>query len=267
MPELVEIELYRRAAEPFVGSVIEAVEVVDPRFVRPAGSADDFAARLTSCTVTGVERRGKVLVMHTSGPTVGLRFGMTGVLVAGGHDTLDELVYGPSRHNPAWIRLRLDTTAGELAVRDPRILGSAQLDPDLGQLGPDALTITPAALRAALQGSRTALKARLMDQHRLAGVGNLIADEVLWRASLPPDMPAGAVSSIEVRRLCRQLRSTIGDLLDHGGSHRGRMTDQRRPGGMCPRCHVALRRSVVGGRTTWWCPAHQRRHGASPQER
>jgi formamidopyrimidine-DNA glycosylase len=260
MPELVEVELYRRMAQPLVGATVSSVDVADSRFLRGAsgaGGAAAFGSALSGRTLTGTDRIGKLLLVHTDGPTLGLRFGMTGVLGVDGDDGLDELVYGPSRRDPAWVRLRIVTTAGELFVRDPRILGSAELDPDTGALGPDATTITAGQLAAALRGSRTAVKARLLDQRRVAGVGNLIADEVLWRASLAPQRPAGSLTPPEVRRLHRHVRSTVADLLERGGSHLGRMTDQRRAGGCCPLDATPLQRATVGGRTSWWCPAHQ----------
>lgn len=257
MPELVEVEYYRRAAEAFVGATIERVVVRDGRFVRPAGGAARLRRALRAATITGVQRTGKLLVVQTTGASLGLRFGMTGVLVAAGTDSLDELVYGPTRRDPAWVRLVLETSVGELAVRDARLLGSAELDPDTSRLGPDALGVTPTQLRAALEGSRAPLKARLMDQQRLAGVGNLIADEVLWRASLHPRRPAGSLSAAELRRLHRHLRSALDDLMGLGGSHCGRIVAERRPGGRCPRDGTPLQRATIGGRTTWWCPSHQ----------
>ena len=257
MPELVEVEYYRRAALPLVGATIERVTVRDERFVRPAGGAARLRRTLRGARIDGLERIGKLLIVRTSGASLGLRFGMTGVLVVEGTDTLDELVYGPTRRDPAWVRLVVTTSAGDLAVRDPRILGSAELDPDTSRLGPDALGVTAGQLAAALSGSSVPLKARLLDQQRLAGVGNLIADEVLWRASLHPQRPAGSLTPAEVRRLHRHLRTALDDLLAAGGSHQGRITPERRPGGRCPRDGTPLRRATVGGRTTWWCPAHQ----------
>jgi formamidopyrimidine-DNA glycosylase len=109
-----------------------------------------------------------------------------------------------------------------------------------------------------LAGSAAPLKARLLNQSCLAGVGNLIADEVLWRAGLAPVRPAASLSRNEVRRLHRHLGRTIADLIERGGSHRGDLMEQRHPGGICPRDGTALARSTVGGRTSWWCPAHQR---------
>ena len=97
-----------------------------------------------------------------------------------------------------------------------------------------------------------------MDQARLAGVGNLIADEVLWRAGLDPRRPAGSLSSAETRRLHRHLHAVVDDLLERGGSHMGDLLEARLPGGVCPRDGAPLARGQVSGRTTWWCPRHQR---------
>jgi formamidopyrimidine-DNA glycosylase len=132
------------------------------------------------------------------------------------------------------------------------------LDPDEGRLGPDALAATAAQLVAALAGSATPLKARLLDQSRLAGVGNLMADEVLWRARLSPLRPACSLTPAEGRRLHRELRRTVDQLIERGGSHLGDLVPHRRPGGSCPRDGRPLARATVGGRTTWWCPHHQR---------
>lgn len=115
-----------------------------------------------------------------------------------------------------------------------------------------------AELRRALAGAAAPLKARLLDQHRVAGVGNLIADEVLWRASLSPQRPAGGLGPAEVRRLRRHLINAIADLIVGGGSHTGVLGPHRHPGGRCPRDGADLTRSLVGGRTTWWCRRHQR---------
>jgi formamidopyrimidine-DNA glycosylase len=96
-----------------------------------------------------------------------------------------------------------------------------------------------------------------MDQARVAGVGNLVADEVLWRACLDPARPAGNLTAQETRRLARVLRSTLADLLRRGGSHTGDLMPERQAGGRCPRDATPLVRRRVGGRTTWSCPACQ----------
>jgi formamidopyrimidine-DNA glycosylase len=106
--------------------------------------------------------------------------------------------------------------------------------------------------------TKTSLKARLMDQSRLAGVGNLAADEILWRAGLDPTRPASSLTDADLRRLLRHLRATLRDFLERGGSHTGELMPERHPGGLCPKDGTPLRRATVATRTTWWCPAHQR---------
>src|SRR5690606_8813908 len=101
---------------------------------------------------------------------------------------------------------------GSLVISDPRRLGGVQLEPDVEALGPDAMSLTLRQLRAALDGSRAPLKARLLDQARVAGLGNLLVDEILWRAGLDPARPAGSLDDEEVRRLHRIARSTVARL-------------------------------------------------------
>jgi formamidopyrimidine-DNA glycosylase len=145
-----------------------------------------------------------------------------------------------------------------LRLRDPRRLGGVELDPDEDRLGPDALRATLADLRRALGDSRAPLKARLMDQSRLAGIGNLAADELLWRAALDPARPAGSLSREETKRLSHHVRRTLAELISRGGSHAGDLMSARVPGGVCPKDGQPLVRRTVGGRTTYSCPAHQR---------
>jgi formamidopyrimidine-DNA glycosylase len=189
---------------------------------------------------------------------LGLHFGMSGRLIIDGRASVDRLLYAPAgdetRHDRFTVRF---ADGGWMAMRDARRLGAVELDPDEERLGPDALSATLADVRAALEGSTVALKARLMDQARLAGVGNLIADEVLWRAGLAPGRPSSSLTATELRRLHRHLTSGLADLIQRGGSHMGDLQPQRGPGGVCPRDHAELSRAVVGGRTTWWCPRHQ----------
>lgn len=260
MPELPEVEAYRRLAEQALGRVVAAVRVGDPRFVRGT-SPRRLSAALRGAAFVAARRRGKLLVLdvHGSRHRLGLHFGMTGRLRVDGVVGVDRLVYASDRDLAAWDRLALRfSDGGSLVVSDPRLLGGAFLDPDEGVLGPDALTLTPAELRLALHASAAPLKARLLDQARIAGIGNLIADEVLWRAALAPARRAGSLSDVERRRLLHHLRRTLADLMHRGGSHTGDLMPERRPGGRCPRDGRELRRSTVGGRTSWWCPAHQR---------
>ena len=259
MPELIEVELYRRAADRVVGRTIETVSAPDPWFCKGVDPATLVEA-LTGEAVTGTRRRGKLLLVDTDGPVLGLRFGMTGRLVVDGAGPIDRLEYASGRDDPAWHRfgLRFDD-GGTLVVVDPRRLGGVELDPDPDRLGPDAASVGPAALRDLLAGSRAPLKGRLLDQSRLAGVGNLICDETLWRAGLDPAREAGSLDAREVRRLHRHLRATIEDLTERGGSHTGDLQAERHRDGRCPRCGTPLDRRTVAGRTTYSCPRHQRR--------
>lgn len=120
------------------------------------------------------------------------------------------------------------------------------------------MVVRPAELRDVLAGSVAPLKARLMDQSRLAGIGNLLVDEILWRAGLDPARQAGSLDAPELRRLHHHLRATLGELGGRGGSHTGDLHPARQRGGVCPRDGAPLVRRPVGGRTTYSCPVHQR---------
>ena len=260
MPELPEVEFYRRLAERTIGRRIAEVVAPDPWFLKRGLTADGVAGALTGRRVVGARRVGKLLLLDTDrgGPVLGLRFGMTGRLVVDGVAGVDDLLYSSNRELEAWDRFALRfVRGGDLRVRDPRRLGGVELDPDEARLGPDAMSVSRAGLRSVLDGSAAPLKARLMDQQRLAGVGNLIADEALWRAGLDPARPAGSLSTNELTRLHRNLTRTITDYLDRGGSHTGDLLPHREPGGVCPRDGTPLVRRTVGGRTTWSCPGHQ----------
>ncbi len=259
MPELAEVEVYRRLAEGVVGRRVVKVVAPDAWYLKRGLTPTVVRAALRGRRLTGTRRIGKLLLVDTDGgPVVGLRFGMSGRLVVDGKVGVDDLVYASNREVSAWDRFVLHfDDGGDLRMRDSRRLGGVELDPDESRLGPDALTATPAALRRALIGSHAPLKARLMDQSLLAGVGNLAADEMLWRAGLDPARPAGSLTPAEVRRMHRHLRTTLADLLAGGGSHTGELMAERRPGGVCPRDGTPLNRATVGGRTTWFCPRHQ----------
>ncbi len=263
MPELTEVEAYRQMAEGALDRAVERVEIGDRRFVRGGSSPGAVTAAMRGAWFTRARRHGKLLVLdlggHGEGHRLGVRFGMTGQLLLDGRAAVEELVYSSTRDEPRWDRfVVVFEDGGRMTVRDPRLLGGVELDPDESRLGPDALSVTPAALRGALGTSEVALKARLMDQHRLAGVGNLIADELLWRASLAPGRRAGSLTAAEHRRLHRHLRATLDELTARGGSHTGDLMPERVPGGRCPRDGAELVRSTIGGRTSWWCPLHQR---------
>jgi formamidopyrimidine-DNA glycosylase len=260
VPELAEVEVYRRLAERVVGRRVAEVVAPDAWYLKRGLTARAVGAALRGRTLTYVRRTGKVLLIETDGdgPVLGLRFGMSGRLVVDGVAGVDDLVYASNRDLKAWDRFALRFAGGgDLRMRDPRRLGGVELDPDEARLGPDALTVTAGGLARALGTSRAPLKARIMDQSRLAGMGNLAADEALWRAGLDPARAAGSLTPAELRRLHRHLRATLADLVVGGGSHTGELMPERRPGGACPRDGTPLQRRTVGGRTTWSCPRHQ----------
>ena len=263
MPEGIEVETYRRAAELTVGRRVTSVVAPDPWFLKRGLDASGLAAAVTGATVVAARRRGKLLLLDLRRGrrpvTIGLRFGMTGRIVVDGRATIGELEYGPARTEPGWERVRLGFAGGGfLAIDDPRRLGGVELEPDEDALGPDAFSLTAAQLDAVLDGSLAPLKARLMDQAHLAGLGNLLTDEILWRAGLDPTRPASSLDGDERRILRRTLGQVLRTLTRRGGSHTGDLQQARTRGAACPRDGAALQRRTVGGRTTYSCPQHQR---------
>ena len=240
--------------------MVAQVHTPDAWFLKGGLSGVVLAHALVGTSFVAVRRIGKLLLLDTEDRgTLGLRFGMTGRLLVDGLSGVGQLLYCSPREETAWDRLVLVfADGGNLVLRDPRRLGGVLLDPDESRLGVDAASVTLAGLRRALAGSKAPLKARLLDQSRLAGVGNLIADEVLFRAGLDPVRPAGSLTQAETRRLHRHLRQTIDDLIEAGGSHTGALVPMRSTGGICPRDGTPLQRRRIGGRTTWSCPRHQR---------
>jgi formamidopyrimidine-DNA glycosylase len=259
VPELLEVELYRRQAEAVVGRTIAAVDAPDAWFVKGAEPAELVAA-LTGRAVTGVRRRGKLLVLDLDdGARLGLRFGMTGRLLVDGAAAIERLQYSSGRDVAVWDRFGLRFRDGsDLRLRDPRRLGGVVLDPEEDRLGADALSLTRDELDAALGTSTAPLKARLLDQARIAGIGNLLADEILWRAGLDPARPAGGLSAGEREALHASIAEVLADLGARGGSHTGDVRQAAALDGLCPRDGTPLVRRTVGGRTTVSCPAHQR---------
>jgi len=259
VPELLEVESYRRQAEAVVGRTIARAEAPDAWFVK-AGEPAELEAALAGRRVEAARRRGKLLVLDLDGgDRLGLRFGMTGRLVVDGSVAIEKLEYSSNRAEPRWDRLVLHFTDGtELRLRDPRRLGGVRLDPDEDALGVDALALTLPDLAAALGTSTAPLKARLLDQSRVAGIGNLLADEILWRAGLDPVRPAGGLSDAERAALHAAILEVLADLGARGGSHTGDVRGAAALDGLCPRDGTPLVRRTVGGRTTVSCPAHQR---------
>lgn len=259
MPELPEVERARALiADRALGRRIADVDDSDTYVCRPHGPGEIRAA-LVGRTLVTANRIGKTMWCETDeeGPDLGLHLGMAGRIEIDEYGAGDPHVNG--RHNPVWDRFTLFfEDGGTLILRDKRRLGRAVLEPDLSGLGPDAGEITRAELRSRVGRGEAPLKARIMDQAVLAGVGNLLADEALWRARLSPLRPAGDLTEEELDRLRRVLRGAIRDAVRLGGVHTGRLMAERKARGSCPRCGARLSVATVGGRTTVWCPEEQR---------
>jgi formamidopyrimidine-DNA glycosylase len=248
VPELPDVELARRAIEErALGRRISAVEDSDTWVSRPH-SPGEIADALTGAKLTAAHRKGKTMWVETDrGPVLGLHLGMTGGI------RVDE---EPSPQG--WDRFALTfDDGGRLALRDMRRLGRAILDPDLARLGPDAGEVGKKEFRERVGRGASPIKARLMDQSVISGIGNLMADEILWRGRISPLAPAGELSVEEVDELWRATRAVIRHTIQRGHAGAGELNPHRVPGGTCPRCGAALERARVGGRTTYWCPREQ----------
>ena len=261
MPELTEVEGYRAlAAGAALGRVVSHVVAPDGWWLKNGLTERALRKALVGRRFVEARRTGKVLFLDTDGdgPTLALRFGMTGKLLVDGKNRVGRLISEPRKDKPVYARLRIDfEDGGEMRVTDPRRLGGAALDPDETRLGPDATGFDLDALREVLAGSQAPLKYRLMDQKRIGGIGNLMADEMLWSAGLRPDRPAGGLDEEEIKRLHKHLVRTLKMLMTRGASSAGDFMPYRSRGGRCPKDGAALERTQVGGRTTWWCPKHQ----------
>jgi formamidopyrimidine-DNA glycosylase len=248
MPELPEAERARQQIERALGREIVAVDDRDAYVCRPHGPGEIEVA-LVGRQMTAAHRRGKFLWVETDGdgPELGLHLGMAGSI------RIDE----PPAPN-SWDRFTVEfADGGRMALRDKRRLGRAVLEPDFSHVGPDAAEIGPKGFAERFARGAAPVKARLLDQGVVAGVGNLLADQTLWQARLSPRRVAGDLSEAEVKRLHRALRAATADAIEQGGVHTGSFIPQRGPAGSCPRCRTAPVRDRIGGRTTWWCPRCQ----------
>ena len=258
MPELPDVEQYRRFfSEHAAGRTVRSIEA-DPTIVRNA-TPMGLRRALAGHRFEEPERHGKWLICRTDGPALLLHFGMTGDLIWSGHE--------PQRHRHDRLLIGL-LEGGELRYRNMRKPGGVWLAHDeqeirslLGSLGPDALALSRRELARRLATKQGGAKATLMDQSFVAGIGNLIADEVLWQARINPKRRLGSLSEDERAELAgairRVLREAV-DRYDYIPRKRSWLSHVRgRPGARCPRCGTPLPRTVAGGRTTYFCPRCQ----------
>jgi formamidopyrimidine-DNA glycosylase len=276
MPELPEVETIRRQLEPRVtGKVIADVEVLDSLWCAPRVSAEIENA-LRGERIRAVGRRGKYLVVELEGQRfLVMHLRMTGNLLwIGPQEASDERAH---------LRFRMVLDDGSrLVFVDVRRFGTGividgreAFDDYLDtRLGPEPLepTFTVETLRKAAKGRKAPVKAFLLDQRRLAGVGNIYADEALFRARIHPLKPAGRMRKEELRRLhdsivavlqegIRSFGASIDDYRDANGEA-GRMQERflvhLREGQPCPRCGSKVRKLWAAGRGTYICPRCQR---------
>ncbi len=286
MPELPEVETIRRTlAAVLTGRRVERVEVRSSHCLAgPAaeGGARAWAALLTGRIFSRFERRGKYLLVHLDRGLLAAHLRMTGRLVY-----YPARAPEPDRHTHVIMELE---GGGELCFWDQRKFGRLYLFPaasgadgvpsdlppeleGLARLGPEPLSddFTSEYLAAALQGRRARIKAVLLDQEVLAGVGNIYADEVLYLAGVHPDREARSLSGDEVQRLWRAIREVLAMAIAHRGTTFSDYRDglgetggfgallnvYRREGQPCRRCGSAIVRAR-GGRSTRFCPCCQR---------
>ncbi|GGY32040.1 Fpg/Nei family DNA glycosylase [Streptomyces djakartensis] len=258
MPELPDVEGFREVlASCAQGRVIRRVDVRDAGVlhgVGPRGLRDALEGRRFGAP----ERHGKWLLARTGGPTLVLHFGMTGRLVCGSPDDAVE------PHDRVLFTL---SGGRQLRFRDQRKLQGLWLAHDdfgvdrlLERQGPDALAVDRAEFGARLSARRGHLKTALTDQSVVAGLGNLLADEILWRARLSPERRARDLTEADLRRLYGRMRGTLRSAVPAGcvPPRDSWLTGHRDdPDPRCPRCGAGLRRTRMAGRGTVWCPRCQ----------
>jgi formamidopyrimidine-DNA glycosylase len=258
MPELPDVEASRRyLAEHAAGQRIERVDAPDPDLLRNT-TPQGMGRALSGRRFTEPERHGKWLLAGTDGePVAVLHFGMTGFLTWVGHDDARD----PHDH------VVFVCGEGELRVNIQRKFGGVWLAKDdaevediTGPLGPDAAGLDREGLATVLDGRRGGTKSALMDQELIAGVGNIVADEVLWHARLHPRHAVPELDDSDLDRLAAALDEVLARSIEAGRVPRGvdwltHARDVDDP--TCPRCGTAIEQGTVNSRPTYWCPSCQ----------
>jgi formamidopyrimidine-DNA glycosylase len=275
VPELPEVESIRRRLESLVvGRTIERVSIGDLRLVQPSSPAE-VASALTGRKITALERRGKYLVVgFESGLALLAHLRMTGSFRLGDRKELED---------DGYRRAVIEFDDGSaLSYRDVRrfgtwrLLGADELEGFLAErLGPEPLSadFTPGVLGERLSGRRTPIKAALLDQRTIAGLGNIYVDEALWRARVHPARRAGGLGKATIARLHDGICAALEEGIERQGAtlrdyalpagERGSMQNEfrvyGRDGEPCGRCGNAISKKRIAGRGTWFCPRCQKR--------
>jgi len=297
VPELPEVETVCRQLEPELqGRKIEALEVLDARWCRPV-SPRTLERAIAGTRIERLGRRGKYLLLALEGEhTLVMHLRMTGNLVlVEGERRLDpsegmRLYEGERSASERYMRARFRLDDGrQLWFTDPRRFGEAfliedaKLEERFAKLGVEPLSddFTPEALGEAAAGRTAPLKSFLLDQSRVAGVGNIYADEALFRARLHPLSPAGSMKPEHLGAIRDAVVAALEAGIERGGAsiddyrdgrgEKGAMQDEflvhTREGEECPRCGGTIARIVVGGRSTYFCPGCQVRLRRKPKRR
>lgn len=258
MPEILEVEMFREAAAKVIGRTVREAMVDDGLVV----SEPDAVASIVGRRIVDVTRHGKVMTIHAGGVhdrmCVDVHFGMAGRIIVDGWSPIGELAYGAS-DDSRWIRFGLVFGRGEMLLSDPRRFARVGPSNSGAGLGPDALLVSRAEFVGRLRGRRAPVKAVLLDQSVVAGLGNMLVDEILLRAGIDPRRSVVRIDDSELGRVFATMRRVLPELAAKGGSHAGRLSAEMRiPGSRCPMDASVLERVVVGGRTTYLCPGHQR---------
>ena len=258
IPELPDVEGFRRVlAASAEGREIEAVEVIDRGMLR-RGTPQSLGRALTGRRFGEPLRHGKWLLAPVGESCVLMHFGMAGLLEWTARDA--------DRHNHD--RIVFVCRGGELRYRNMRrfggvwlVRGEREREAVTGPLGPEARDLSRERFHELIGGRRGQIKAALMDQRLIAGLGNLLADETLWRAGLDPRAPASALREKRLDALHDAMREVLRGSIPAGRVPHGKnwLTRVRvTKGAACPRCGTTLRRATVAGRTAVWCPRCQR---------
>jgi formamidopyrimidine-DNA glycosylase len=263
MPELAEVEYYRRQWDAGLRRTVTRVALHGRSRIFRGEDTARLAAALPGATLLGSEARAKQMLFRFSrGLWIGVHLGMTGRIGVEPRD------FSPGRHD----HLVLVQKTQALVFHDPRMFGRVRFHegsapPEWWSSLPPPVTspeFTSEVVRDFLhRRARLAVKAALLVQERFPGVGNWMADEILWRARIDPRRPCGTLARRaealwrETREVCRVALATVAvDFSDppEGWFYHVRWAD----GGACPRCATGLRRATIGGRTTRWCGRCQR---------
>ncbi|MGZ7033338.1 MAG: Fpg/Nei family DNA glycosylase [Thermoanaerobaculia bacterium] len=261
MPELPEVELYTRYfAAHALRQKIANVEVRDERILGAIRS-DALQEKLRGRSFRRVARHGKHLFADSGAEWLHLHFGMSG----------DLAYYRSVKNEPRWARVVFHFTNGaHLAFEDMRLFGVVDLtsSPDdyvsEHRLGPDPLDpgFTLRRFRQIVDGRRGAIKSLLMSQDVIAGIGNLYADETLYQTGIHPRRPADELSGDNAKAIHTTMRRVLRDVIGRkarGATYPAKyLIPHREEGERCPKCGGTIRRTVVFGRTTYYCAKHQR---------